>query len=240
MSLRQESYVWFEPRTVVVAIIATAAVWSTSIVVGGWRSTHASDTPHTLAVSGQASHRVTPDRATWTVTVHGRSDDRDSAVQQQREAIAAARTYLLAQGITDAELNIKPSVLVHDDSVVTGGGDQPQEVSSSYDSKQEIEIASPDIARVMRVYHEAQLSDDLADADVAEPICAIPNRAALEQQLLGEARRDARAKAESAVHDFGGGHLGRLVEADLGNVDSDDGCAAGDLTATASATYELE
>jgi uncharacterized protein YggE len=240
MSLRPDSrYPWFEPRIVAVVVIAAAAVWSTSIFVGGWKATHASaeTAAPQISVDAQATRRLVPDRVTWKITSHSRADTRDEATSQLHTATTAVRAYLVAQGVPEVDLSVK--------EMTVDGNDRSEGEAAHFDATQDIEIASTDIARNLRLHARATAGDDerdaaVDDADIGEPTCTATNSDVFERDLLDDAQASVRARAERAVRHYGGAHLGRLVRADFGRVDVSTACNEIVLTATATATYELD
>lgn len=243
MSLRQESSVpWFQPRLIGIVVISTAAVASTAIVVGGWKTVHAPpQAPHILNVAGEAKQHVTPDHLTWTVTLHGRDYDRDAAISALHEAVEKTTTYLTSHGVKEAELAIHVSSV--EDPTPQTNSDGEQTDPGQYDASQQIVITSTDVARALEAFRDAQVAEDMTGADQEEPTCTFAGADALEKKLVVQARHDVRAKAEAALADYGG-HLGKLIDADPGSFDASmndvDGCLGGDATATARATYEIE
>ncbi len=233
MSLRPESWrPWTEPRAIAVVLISAAAVWCTSIVVGGWKATHRTDSPHTIDVTGEATRHVAPTHASWTITLRGHGETRDAAEQAARGATDIMRAFLKAHGIADGEVAVKQPTT---DSETSDDGS----TETSFDTTEELVVESADVAKVMRVYDQASNAEGL-DADLDNPSCTTSAPAMLEAQLLSEARRNARVKAEAALADYGGAELGRLVHGDLGDYTAGDDCGGADATATATATYEIE
>jgi hypothetical protein len=234
MSLRPESWrPWTEPRAIAVVVICAAAVWCTSIVVGGWKATHGNDTPRTIDVTGEASRHVVPEHASWSITVRGNAETRDASVKAARDLADTMRKFLKGHGIADAEIAVKqPETdgdLLQDDGTA----------ASSFGTSVQLVVESSDAAKVMKVYDEASNTEGL-DADMENPTCTSASNAKLEAELLTEARHNARAKAEAALADYGGAQVGRLVHAEVGDFSAGDDCGGADATATATATYELE
>ena len=250
MSLRLESlHPWFQPRIVAVVVGATAVVWTTSILVGGYKAVHApppADPPR-IDVSANATRNVAPDRVEWTLTVKTHGDTEDEANSGLHDATVAAHDYLVAQGVKEDELVVKTATVTKGDSVIStissDGSDDNQVTTTQdtgYDGTQELTIATTDVARVMKVFRAAALADDMRNLDVSEPQCTAKNVDALEQEALGEARTAAHQRAENAVRELGGGKLGKLVNASIGSVDSSGDCSGIVVTANASATYLLD
>ncbi len=245
MSLRQESGVpWFQPRLFGIIAISTAAVASTAIVVGGWKATHAPPAaPRLLTVTGEAKQHVTPDHLTWTVTVHAKSYDRDSALSDLHDAVDKVHTYLTAHGLNDAELQFKPVSVDQTSNETTNSDGETTTDPGEMDASLAIVIASADVKRALAAYRGAQLAEELTGTDQEEPTCTVAGIDDVEKLLTARARHDARAKADATLADYGA-HVGKLIEADVAGFDTGtsgvDGCLGADATATARAVFEIE
>ncbi len=247
-SLRQESrFPWFEPRLIAVVVISSAAVWATSIVVGGWKATHGgvpeAPTPKTIEVSAEATAHATPDHMTWTITVHGRADDKSSALAKLRANLDSVHELLTTNGITDSELSFKSVSTDQQNSDVTNkdseGNETTESVPGEYDSSQDIDVSLTDFKRGRAAQQALSLADDMEDVDVGEVTCTAKNIEEIEQQVLGQARANVRAHALQAVKEYGA-HLGKLDTATIGSSDIGTDCSDITVTAEATASYELE
>jgi hypothetical protein len=250
MSLRQESrFPWFQARGLGVVAIAVAIVWSTSIVVSGWKAIHlgepiATETstpgpaPAAIEVQGSAERHFRPQHETWTITVHGRDTDRAGSIAKLRDNVRTVRTFLLAHELRASEIAVDPAS-VDRDTLVTDTSDTSQ-TDSDLDATQVITITTDDVARGLRAYAEATTADDLDDADLTQPGCTVDHIDAIDQQLLAEARTDAHAKARAAVSQYGGAGVSRLANAAIGTANATSDCNDIVVTATANATYQLD
>ena len=214
MSLRPETRPsGFELRAFVVVVVAVSSVAATWIVATASRTPPAEPERATIEVNAAATHRVSPDLATWTLTAHG------------KDAVATAKKLLAAHGIADADVVVKPGTsMVDEDSTDT----------------QDLDITTTDVARLVRAYRAAT-ADGLTDVEVGEPDCTLADSEPGEQAALVEAQQRVHARAEAAARAYGA-KLGRVTAASVGDVDTDNASACDDIvmTATANATYELE
>jgi hypothetical protein len=241
MSLRPESRpLWFEPRVVAVAIVATAVVWSISIVVAGWKAVEAPGAaPRTLDVEATATRPAIPDRVTWSIVVRGHGVNRDAALQDLSDTTTSVLGYLADHDITDNEISLKIIDTTREDTAASSDDGVPD--VTRVELSREIAVVSTDVTRVTEVARDAPYADALVDADVGEPACSLSYVDALAQVVLDDARASVRVRAERAIEQYGGAHLGRLASAKVGSVDTGGtDCASFEVSATASATYELE
>lgn len=243
MSLRQSSLLSvLDRRTAAVTIVSLAALMGTYLVTSTWKAIHTDypATPKTIEVQGQAQRRLPPDHVTWTFTVHGRGSDQAAAMNTLRENVKAAHEYLRAHAIADAELsygtptaNDASDSMPDDDSAETTP-------TTTWDATQDIDVSLGDLKRAVAAHDAATITDALGDTEVSELACTATVPESANEALLGEARKDVRARAKTALGQFGGAKLGHLVNASIGSVEIGSECAGVTMTATANATYELE
>jgi hypothetical protein len=116
--------------------------------------------------------------------------------------------------------------------------DDGEEPAQRVDLSRDIEISSPDIAHVVVAAREAATTIDLG-AEIGTLSCSLATSDVLGQALLDQARTSVRARAERAAEQLGA-RLGKLVNLNDNTVDTSAECTDFTLTASASATYELE
>ena len=241
MSLRQESrYAWLEPRLIAPIVIATAVVWSTSLVTKAWRSSPETPRlPQTMEISGNAVRHFQPDKLAWSVTVHGSGDTEEAARSALRSNLAALHDYLVAHEIEESELSYEqPAIDTSTQSSDNTESGTPE--VSTIAATQEVDIAPRDISRGLRAQHAVAATDELAELDVGDANCTSRPADAIKDQLLVEARANVYATAMMTLGQYHGGELGRVLNASQGSVDVGSDCADIVVTATAAATYEIE
>lgn len=246
-SLRQETrYPWMDPRLLAVVVVSSAAVIATYLVVGGWKSSHATpkEAPKTIDVQAQASAHTKPDHLTMTITVHGRSaDDQNSALDALHTNLTTVHEFLNAHGMADAELTFGQASSERTTEDVqtkdSDGNDTTTSEPSDWVASQDINISLTDIKRGLALHEAAAIQGDWNDVDVGDTSCTAANTDALEKQVLFQARQNVRTQALQAVDQYGGS-LGKLVTAQIGNVSTSTDCSDVVVTASATASYELE
>jgi hypothetical protein len=243
MSLRPETAPsWFHPSLIAAGIVATAIVASTAIVAHAWRTP--SPTPEgtrTIEVQTSVTRHLHPDHFSWTLTVHAHDTDRAAAVTQLHDAVEHTRAYLLAHGLASADLVYAPlAVEAEQESSTNGDGETTEVDTGSLDASQEITVETKDVARGQAAFRGAALAGELPDVDVGTPTCTADGIEAFSNLLISEARRDTRAKAMAEVSDYGGAGLGRLVSITSDAAEPGSSCDDLIVTATSTASYELE
>ncbi len=96
-----------------------------------------------VSVTGSAKIQVTSDQAKWMTQVSRsvRESTLKSGYEQIARDLSAAKAFLLAQGITEAEMTISPVAMYE-------VYDQNQPVDKRYTLSQNIIVQSPDVAKL--------------------------------------------------------------------------------------------
>ncbi len=98
-----------------------------------------------VSVTGSAKMQVTSDQAKWTTQVNrtARESTLKSGYQQIEKDTAAAKRFLLEQGIVDAQLTVSP-ISMNEVYEQYPSGDKP------YTLSQTITVQSPDVTKLTR------------------------------------------------------------------------------------------
>ena len=199
--------------------IAMALVLSTLIVAVTVVFLRTRDT-RSIEVTGSAKRRIVSDLIEWTASVQANASDRVAAAQQLRASIEKTRAYLVAQGVTADELRVgSASVDELFEQRVEGHGEDRVErsVSTGWRGMQQITVRSVDVTKIERVSREVTslLEQGLALSS-EQPTYFYTRLADLKIEMLAEASKDARTRAEQMVAAAGGGSIGKLTSADMG------------------------
>jgi hypothetical protein len=244
-------------RTIGTLAIAIAVVLSSITFARSWERVKTRDV-RTLEVTGSAKRRITSDLIGWTATLSTRSADRQDAYKQVHEHAARTLAYLEQQGLTKAE--IRPSSVSVTEVIETeylGTGEQRIErpVSRGFAATQTIAVSSTQVDRVERISREVTaLIESGVPVVSAPPSYFYTKLGELKIEMLAEASKDARVRAEKMLGALAGGHLGRLKTADMGviNVNPANSTAAAwdgthdttslekDILTIVHSTYEIE
>jgi hypothetical protein len=202
------------------AAIALGVVGSTWIAASTWKAVRMKPEVRTIDVTGSAKRRITSDLIEWSATIEATAKDRTEAYKQLREELAKAQAYLKAQGVKPEE--IRPSSVNFQqlfDTVYEGkGADRiEKQVPADFQTTQTIVISSTDVTRIERVSREiSQLLDQGVSVTSNPPAYFYTKLGELKIQMLAEAAKDARTRADNMIKQAGGASLGNLRSADMG------------------------
>lgn len=213
-------------RPIGLVALAIAAVWSTAIAAGSWKGVKVQPPKRTIRVTGSAKKRITSDLIQWTATLQADATDRAAAYKVLHDEVDKTVAFLKAQGIPDAE--IRPEAVTVEevwDTVpevqLAPGTKQPvsvdKKVFKGYSTKQAIDVHSTDVARIERASREVTSLLDQGVAITSEaPSYYYTKLGDLKVEMLAEAGKDARARADNILHSTGGGSIAKLISADMG------------------------
>ncbi|MBL9008926.1 MAG: SIMPL domain-containing protein [Myxococcales bacterium] len=199
--------------------MALAAVVSTGIAARSWVTVRLHRDRH-IEVTGSAKRRIVSDLIEWRATVTTENLDRTAAYRQLREHVERTLAYLKKQGIAEAELRVQA---VETDEIVDteyiGKGDDriERKIKKGFRTTQTIEINSKDVDKIERVSREVtQVMESGVRIDSGQPGYYYTGLGALKIEMLAEAAKDCRQRAERMLTSTGGANLGKLRRADMG------------------------
>lgn len=208
-----------EQRVVGMVAIAIAVVVSTFALARAWERVKTRDV-RTIDVTGSARRRITSDLIVWTASIGTRATDRQAAYRALHEHSDKALAYLRAQGLTDAELSpsaVTVSEVVETEYVGTGEERIERQVSRGFAAAQSITVSSGRVALVERISREVTSLIEAGVPVVSQaPRYFYTKLGELKIEMLAEASKDARLRAEKMLGSLAAGGLGRLKTADMG------------------------
>lgn len=200
--------------------MSLAMMVSTLIAALAFTYVKTRDETRSIEVTGSAKRRITSDLIEWTAEIHTTDKDRVAGVRLLKEHVEKTRAWLKAQGVPDAEIRVSSaSADERFDTQYEGSGENRIEraVSAGWRSTQSITIRSGDVARVERVSREVTtLLEQGVELSSLPPSYFYTKLADLKIEMLAEASKDARTRADQILAAAGGGHIGRLLRADMG------------------------
>lgn len=150
----------------------------------------------TISVTGSARQRIRSDLVIWSCTVAARSTDRATAYTEMAAGVVRVRAWLRARGIPDAQIVVDP-VGTNELHPRTQEGQEIPEQVIGYVLSQSITIESRDVDRVTSASRSVtELINQGVDVQSGAPQYIFTGLARLKIQLLAEASRDARTRAE--------------------------------------------
>jgi hypothetical protein len=214
---------WFGGRELIaLAIVALAAAppLSTYIATQSWERVKVRPVERSIRVTGSAKRRIVSDLIEWNATVSAEAKDKLAAYRKVHTDVEATVAYLKAQGVPDG--NIFPDSAVVEEqytTVVEGKGEERIERQElvGYVARQAITVRSNDVQRIERMSRQVT---DLLEKDIAvmsgAPAYYFTKLGELKIEMLSEASKDARTRAENMLRSAGGASLARLKDADMG------------------------
>jgi uncharacterized protein len=202
------------------AAIALGVIASTWIAASTWQAVRTKPEVRTIEVTGSAKKRITSDLITWSAVVEATAPDRTSSYKALHEQVVKALAYLKAQGVKDEE--VRPSSVTFTelfDTVIEGKGQEriEKQVSRGFQTTQAIEVSSIDVNRIERVSREiTQLLNEGVSVTSNPPAYFYTRLGELKVEMLAEASKDARTRADNITRQAGGAGLGKLRSADMG------------------------
>jgi uncharacterized protein len=200
--------------------LAAALVLSTTVAAVAWTSVK-TDTRATIDVTGSAKKRILADLIEWDATLSVDNGDRVEATRALKKQVERTLTYLKTQGLKDDEIRV--SSVSMDENIETetvGSGEErvERQVSKGWHAQQTVHVRSTDVARVEKISREVtNLLEEGVPVVSNQPSYLYTKLGELKIEMLAEASRDARTRAEKMIESAGGdAELGDLVNVDMG------------------------
>ena len=200
--------------------IGVAVVVATFLAASAWERVKTRPPDRTIQVTGSAKKRIVSDQIVWTAEISTVAMDRTAAYHSLAGYVQTALAYLDAQGIRKDEIRASSTTVqeVRETEYVGVGAERIQrQAFKGYRTSQGLAVRSGDVARVERVSREiTQLLEQGVPISSSEPSYFYTRIGELKIEMLAEAARDARTRAESILEKAGGARITRLRAADMG------------------------
>lgn len=177
--------------------------------------------PTTIDVRGSAKRRITSDLSEWSASVHVTRKERVEAYTALKKDVEVLTGFLEQAGFPRDQVRISAASideLSHEEVVETGDRVTRKTVFDGWRASQTANVVSKDVQRVERVSREiTQLLEKGLDISSQSPSYLFTGVGALKIEMLAEASRDARQRAERMIEAAGGGAtVGRVFGLDTG------------------------
>jgi hypothetical protein len=193
---------------------ALAVALVLSSIVGAWAYTRAKDTEQTVTVTGSARKRIKSDLVIWKAAVSYQAPQLSDAYKSLSDNIPRVKQYLISKGIPENEItisSISSSTLTGKDSE---GNDTGQ--ITGYSLRQELEVRSTDVDKIARIAREAtELINRGILLESMAPEYQYTKIGDLKIEMLGEAAKDAKVRAQQIASSTGSG-IGNVRSAKMG------------------------
>jgi hypothetical protein len=185
-------------------VLGAAVVVSTSLLakaaVQVFRIRHQS---HMLTVTGSARRRIQSDLIVWRAHVQSRAPELATAYRTLSADVPKVADFIRSRGVDPKEVVVSAAHTTALHPHDREGHELPETVVA-YSMEQTIEVTSHDIDKVTLVSHEAtKLIEDGIYVDSDAPRYLYTRLAELKIQMLAEASKDARVRAEQMAVNMG-------------------------------------
>lgn len=200
--------------------LAVGLIVSTWLASSAWERVKMRPPDRTIQVTGSAKKRIVSDRITWSAEIATSDLDRTVAYAALAQNMKTAQAYLAGQGLKPEEVRVSATRVQEVwQSEVQGTGESriERQTFRGYRTSQNVTIQSADVERVERVSREITglLEKGVPIASEA-PSYLYTRIGELKIEMLAEAAKDARTRADNMLEKAGGGKVASLRAADMG------------------------
>lgn len=200
--------------------VAVGVVVATWVASSAWERVKTRPADRTIQVTGSAKKRIVSDQIEWSAEIATQDLDRTAAYHALAGYMKTAQEYLRAQGVKPEEIRASSaSVQEAWDTEYQGTGEEriQRRVFRGYRTSQGVTVRSDDVARVERISREiTSLLEQGVPVSSSSPSYFYTKMGELKIEMLSEAARDARSRAENMLEKAGGGSIASLRSADMG------------------------
>lgn len=200
--------------------VATAMVLATYIASSTWERVRVRPVTRTIEVTGSAKKRIVSDLIEWSAHVEAEAKDRTDAYKILHDHATRAEAYLVEHGVPRAEISLSSASVnptTETEYVGTGENRIERQVLKGYSASQTITVRSNDVALVEKTSREiTELLEQGITLSSNDPSYFYTKLGDVKIEMLAEASKDARTRAENIVASAGGAQLGKLRVADMG------------------------
>lgn len=217
---------WLDLRPLGLIALAIGLTWSVSIAAGTWKSVRVKPEVRTIKVVGSAKKRIESDLIEWHASIDARAPDRTSAYKLLRAHSEQAVAFLQAQGIPAAEIQPQAASFEEEFEVThelkaVPGATVPARIdkrtSKGFVTRATIIVRSADVARIEKASREiTSLLEQGVSITSQAPSYYYTRLGELKVEMLAEAGKDARARADNILKSTGGASIKKLRNTNMG------------------------
>ncbi|MFN6963507.1 MAG: SIMPL domain-containing protein [Pyrinomonadaceae bacterium] len=194
--------------------VAIAIGLIVSSLIFGWFFAKARKPDEAITVTGSAKRRITSDLVVWTAGVSAESATLADAYRQISDSTPRIKQYLLSKGIPENQMTVS-SITTTTQKRRDNDGNETGEVTG-YSLQQQIEVRSNDVQRIAQIAREAtELINQGILIESKPPQYYYTQIGDLKIEMLGEAARDAKERAERVAASTGSS-IGSVRSAKMG------------------------
>lgn len=193
-------------------VLAIGFVLASAII--GWSYTKSKKGDESITVTGSAKKRIKSDLIVWSANVSVQSAQISDAYKQLSESVPKVKKYLMDKGIPEAQITISAINSVQEREKDSEGNLTGK--TTGYSLKQEIQVKSSEVEKVSQIAREAtELINQGIFIESSAPQFLYTKLGDLKIEMLAEAAKDAKARAEQIANSTGNS-IGTVRSARMG------------------------
>ena len=193
-------------------VLAIGIVLASAIF--GWSYSRSKKGDEAITVTGSAKKRIKSDLIVWSASITAQSGQISDAYKQLADNIPQVKKYLMDKGIPEAQITISSISSVQERERDNEGG-QTGKVTG-YSLKQEVQVKSAEVDKVSQIAREAtELINQGIFIESSAPQFIYTKLGDLKIEMLAEAAKDAKARAEQIANSTGNS-IGTVRSAKMG------------------------
>ena len=180
----------------------------------GWFYTKTKKGDEAVTVTGSARKRIKSDLVVWSAGVSYQAPQLADAYRSLSENIPRVKQYLIGKGIAENQITVS-SISTQTLKQQNENGVETAEITG-YSLRQQIEVRSNDVDKISQIAREAtELINQGILIESNSPQYYYTKLGDLKIEMLGEAARDAKMRAEK-IADSTGNNIGAVRSARMG------------------------
>lgn len=186
-----------------------------SSMILSWAYTGTKKSEEAITVTGSAKKRIKSDLVVWNAGASVQGTQLADAYKQIAEQTPQVKQYLLEKGIPEEQITVSSIATVPLKKTVTYGEEQSSEIVG-YELRQEVTVTSNDVDKIAQIARE---STELINRGILlksqAPQFYYTKLGDLKIEMLGEAAKDAKARADR-IAESTGSNIGSIRSARMG------------------------
>jgi hypothetical protein len=206
--------------------LALGLAGSTYIAATTWRDVRKQPDKNNIRITGSAKKRIISDLIQWSATIEGKGSDRTAAYVSLKGGTERVVDFLKAQGIKPDDIKTQSAniteefEMVREDKVLPGTNvplRTETRKSIGFRAFQIVSVSSPNVPLIEKASREiTSLLEQGVFVTSNSPNYYYTRLGELKLEMLAEAAKDARSRAENILRSAGNTDIGPLVYSSMG------------------------
>lgn len=206
--------------------VALGLAGSTFIAASSWKDVRKKPEKNNIRITGSARKRIVSDLIHWSASVEASAPERTAAYLSLKGGTEKVVEFLKKQGVKEDEIQTSSATIteefevIKEDKVLPGTNvplRSERKESKGFKATQVVTVSSNSVPLVEKVSREiTTLLEQGVDVASQSPNYYYTRLGELKLEMLAEAAKDARSRAENILNSAGNTKVGKLVYADMG------------------------